>query len=586
METRRREFLTLAGLAGLAGCIAPTDTADSETQKETMTDRTPRHFNDQDELTSDVNNQSVRTNELSGSVTGGDTVTNIHGTNFARQFLTPDYSGPVLLGPHPAELNGQNWNAEKYAGNPIITNADSSTTYDHIGLGSVVIVDGTWHMYWEGVNNTGPSYDLHHATSQDGINWTQDANNPVISGIANAHVIKAGSTWQMWGQSDSGGIYYYESSDGSSWSVPSGVSNPVLSSAAEPFVHRFGDGDYRMWFKEDVDGDGSSEFGYATSSDGVSWTKSNNNPIFSGGGNWWDSSDVLFPSPYWTGNGFVCFYVGKNSESQYTGMNPSKIGMAHSTDGINWSESATNPLLDITQDWEELSDGSKGEVELGHVVNHNGRLFVYYDAWFGNPTGIGVAIVEPNADDDVTVDGFEDGGLSEYSGDTSYATVDSTSPVYDGSNSLKLAGGTAPTGRIISTSGLGGYPAFGDTYVVDCSIEAASAQIGAGYFVRDGSNFYLVQLDHGAGAMKLYVKSGGAFTSLSSASVSLATGTPYRIEMMPEGDHTHTARLYQKSTGERLAEVTATDGTFSSGGVVFRNGSKDNGAVFDNAQIL
>lgn len=57
MRLSRRAALA-ASMGLLSGCQAP------QVDTQTMTDRTPRHFNDSDELTSDVNNQSVTSNEV------------------------------------------------------------------------------------------------------------------------------------------------------------------------------------------------------------------------------------------------------------------------------------------------------------------------------------------------------------------------------------------------------------------------------------------------------------------------------------------------------------------------------------------
>lgn len=66
MEFRRRTVLAALGALGTTGCAsAPRETtsSDAETEDSRMTDRTPRHVNSDGELTSDVNNESVSTEE-------------------------------------------------------------------------------------------------------------------------------------------------------------------------------------------------------------------------------------------------------------------------------------------------------------------------------------------------------------------------------------------------------------------------------------------------------------------------------------------------------------------------------------------
>lgn len=64
MEWSRRQYLALLSTSSLAGCTeGSAPQADPEEDSE-MTDRTPRHFNDNNELTSDVKNDTTDTNNL------------------------------------------------------------------------------------------------------------------------------------------------------------------------------------------------------------------------------------------------------------------------------------------------------------------------------------------------------------------------------------------------------------------------------------------------------------------------------------------------------------------------------------------
>ena len=50
---------------------------------------------------------------------------------------------------------------------------------------SVVKVGQTYHMYYSGTNTanaTAGTYQIGHATSTDGTNWTKDPDNPVVKG--------------------------------------------------------------------------------------------------------------------------------------------------------------------------------------------------------------------------------------------------------------------------------------------------------------------------------------------------------------------------------------------------------------------
>ncbi len=96
---------------------------------------------------------------------------------------------------------------------------------------------------------------------------------------------------------------------------------------------------------------------------------------------------------------------------------------------------------------------------------------------------------------DTVIDSFEDGDISEYSGDTGVFSVTTGSTDW---GSYRLESGRKQDGTdfslITSTSGLGTYPSQGDTYSVraypDTSEDDPNPQIAFG--VQDSDNFYLV----------------------------------------------------------------------------------------------
>jgi len=163
---------------------------------------------------------------------------------------------------------------------------------------AVVEVDGVYHMFYRGQPEAGwegyweGTYAIGHATSPDGIEWTLDPANPVLSpgsaddwdhgSIRGAAVIHDGSRFRMWYASvtllENGyevqwhGIGHATSTDGSSWSKS--VENPIVrpgssgTSAIPQAVIRVGGG-FRMWYASSTlltEGDRP-----AWSSDGLSW---------------------------------------------------------------------------------------------------------------------------------------------------------------------------------------------------------------------------------------------------------------------------------------------------------------------------
>jgi len=151
---------------------------------------------------------------------------------------------------------------------------------------SFLKVDSTYHAYYG-------SGSINHATSPDGVDWTLDSENNPLSGITSNNgvpsVWKEGATWHMLFRMDPGddyGIGYASSSDGITWSPDE--SNPVLTgdesewddnARLDPWgVIKIGSTYYLYYSTVSVPPNRAT--GIATSTDLINWTKDDNNPIF------------------------------------------------------------------------------------------------------------------------------------------------------------------------------------------------------------------------------------------------------------------------------------------------------------------
>jgi hypothetical protein len=217
------------------------------------------------------------------------------------------------------DYHNQNW--AKYD-NTFPAPSDTTGTNGRIPLGVIggdngfvrfqsVIKDGsTYKMWYSGSNG---SYRIYYATSSDGISWTKlDNSIPAASNTTGTNgriplgtsggdngyalaptVIKDGSTYKMWytGFNVSYRIYYATSPDGLTWTkldnsipsasnttgtngrIPLGTSGGDSLGTAYPTVIKDGS-TYKMWYSGF---DGSSwRIFYATSPDGLTWTKLDN----------------------------------------------------------------------------------------------------------------------------------------------------------------------------------------------------------------------------------------------------------------------------------------------------------------------
>ena len=247
---------------------------------------------------------------------------------------------------------------DTYSGNPIVV-AGASGSWNESGVSQPTVLRASPYAMWFSGWDSSNLDSIGYATSNYGITWTHYASNPVLTsgasgswddyGVYGPCVIKEGGTYKMWytgysASSKVAQIGYATSTDGSSWTKHS--SNPVLTIGSSgkwdeagvgaPSVIKDGS-TYKMWF-------GGSDvaqwwqIGYATSTDGISWTKYASNPVvtygFSGS---WNAWGVDAPSVVKDSSTYHMLYIGLD------GSNVGSIGYAHSTDGISWTESPDNP---------------------------------------------------------------------------------------------------------------------------------------------------------------------------------------------------------------------------------------------------
>ena len=197
-----------------------------------------------------------------------------------------------------------------------------------VAPGTVIKEGDIYKMYYVGYSNPYDKYSIGLATSLDGINW-QKYGSPVIEGtigwerqIAAHSIIKRDSLYYLYydGRSQTGdnriGVAF--SYDGISWTKYGG--NPILeptqnwegTGVAYPGVINE-NGTFKMVYMK-VTAESDELFGIANSTDGISWTKSNTNPIFGpqNTSNGWANYDIAYPCFIKAGNEFRIYYSGWN----------------------------------------------------------------------------------------------------------------------------------------------------------------------------------------------------------------------------------------------------------------------------------
>ncbi|MDD3642197.1 MAG: DUF2341 domain-containing protein [Candidatus Krumholzibacteria bacterium] len=213
----------------------------------------------------------------------------------AATFEVYDGFEDYALGAAPSGggLNPGEWS--RYPGNPLLEPGPAGTWDDHGATFASVIYDslaGEFRMYYHGFSSGG-IHQIGLATSPDGLAWTKYPGNPVMT--------PGPADW-----------------DGGSVRVP--------------MVWKEGLADFRMIYTGN--GSGGMRIGYATSADGISWTKHPSNPVFN--------------DPTWASGqteNWGVMKVGSEYLMWYSNFGMRQSGIAVSTDLVNWAPHTPGPIF-------------------------------------------------------------------------------------------------------------------------------------------------------------------------------------------------------------------------------------------------
>ncbi|MBM2827350.1 MAG: hypothetical protein HW403_1414 [Dehalococcoidia bacterium] len=240
------------------------------------------------------------------------------------------------------------------------TGQDGSWDSGSIHAPSVVKVGDRYLMWYDGTSGNDPyagwSIGLAWSTEIDSESWVKHPDNPVLIpgsqgewdsvSVHDPRVIYDEGFYRMWYSGYDGHLWrigYATSTDGVVWTKH--PANPVMhpgapgewdaSGVAYSSV-LFQGGLYRMWY-QGLGRDGAWRIGYATSKDGLLWEKHSSNPVVATGpGDSWDGQKVMTPHVVKIGAQLVMFYTGAPLWG---------IGYATSKDGVQWQKMASNPII-------------------------------------------------------------------------------------------------------------------------------------------------------------------------------------------------------------------------------------------------
>ena len=273
------------------------------------------------------------------------------------------------------------YNWMDYIQNPVLSK--SNQWWENLGVQQAKILyeDGHYKM-WYNALSSGPYVVTCYATSPDGIVWTKLGSNPVLSPTSGSWdatttqpgaILKDNGIYKLYyfgydNQYDSWHIGLATSSNGINWTK---LQNPVLYAGvgweyqiAVSSVLKVENTYYMYYLGRNS---GQSKIGLATSSDGINWTRYPGNPILQKDANW-EGSGVSYPSVIYENNIFKMVYMNVNGFT-------SAFGMATSTDGINWTKSASNPFF---TDQQTSNNWADVDIAYPNFIKVNNEYRIYY----------------------------------------------------------------------------------------------------------------------------------------------------------------------------------------------------------------
>lgn len=214
-------------------------------------------------------------------------------------------------------LDGINWTPTQ---TPPVLNAGLPGTADSYGVygGPVFYENSLYKMFYTGISSSEQESFLGLATSSDGINWTKQPN-PIIKEagkkLAAHSFIKVGDLYILYYSytkiNYQWGISIAISNDGINWERYVEDAIPITERWEQPGPHFPAVIQYGQSFLMLYGSLSNRGFGLAVSKDGLTWEKSEYNPVFTADmtRNFW-SSELRYPFILKIGNEYRLYYTG------------------------------------------------------------------------------------------------------------------------------------------------------------------------------------------------------------------------------------------------------------------------------------
>ncbi len=323
----------------------------------------------------DEENIVVYTGEANVNILAGIT-TNVYltleptGAGYGNIYIYVNWGVPV------------NTNWMDFENNPIFR--VNQIPYFTLGISQAQIIfdENKYKMWFMNLYNSGYG-DISYAESTDGFSWQIASQNPVLTagepGTWDSYTVGMGYLYKE------DGIYYLyyvgtsdhpmygmrqiglaTSSDGIFWTKNP---NPILqANYSEYFLGVHGiikkDGIYYMYYDSAPANNYEFVINLATSADGVNWTRYPYNPIISPD-QYWEGNSVRYPSIIEENNSFQMVY-GNGAQNA--------VGMAYSSDGINWNKDHANPFFTLS----DVHNGWTSKISYPFYAKFENHYRLYY----------------------------------------------------------------------------------------------------------------------------------------------------------------------------------------------------------------
>jgi predicted GH43/DUF377 family glycosyl hydrolase len=236
----------------------------------------------------------------------------------------------------------------------LLPNPDSGWE-DELNRCSVLKRDGKYHMWytgqvWESHKENGKDVytgasKIGYATSDDGVTWAKFSPNPVFCPEEPWEKVAVMCPNVLWDEEKK---------------------------------------QYLMWYSggEQYEPDA---IGFAVGTDGVHWTRTEQNPVFSSiGDSRWERQKCTACQVFLHDGWYYMFYIG------FQDIDYAQIGMARSRNGVaDWERSSVNPI--IAPD-EGAWDGEA--CYKPYVICEDNRWMLWYNGRRGNVEQIGLATLD------------------------------------------------------------------------------------------------------------------------------------------------------------------------------------------------